>query len=45
MDFRPDKGLLDNDIFVHTGEKLGIALKDFTFISRGEEYLKTIVSD
>ena len=33
------------DIFEHTEEKFGIDLNNFTSESKGEEYLKTIVSD
>ena len=44
---RLDDDSLDKvfDIFVHIEEKLGIALNDFTYENKGEEHLKTIVSD
>ena len=47
MNFRLDDDSLDKvfDIFVHIEEKSGIALNDFTYDSKSEEYLKTIVSD
>ena len=33
------------DIFQHIEEKLGIDFNNFTYESKGEEYLKTVVSD
>ena len=46
MNFRVDDSI-DKvyNIFVHIEEKLGVALNDFTYKSRNEEYLKTIVSN
>ena len=47
MNFKLDDNSLDEiyDIFEHTEEKLGIDLNNFTYESKGEEYLKTIVPD
>ena len=46
MNFKLDNDSLVKvgDIFMHIEEKLGIALDDSTFMSRGKD-LKTIVSD
>ena len=47
MNFRLNDDSLDKvyDIFEHIEEKLEIGLNNFVYESRGEEYLKTIVSD
>ena len=47
MNFKLDDDSLDKvyDIFEHIEEKLKIDLNNFTYESKGEEYLKTIVSD
>ena len=47
MNFKLDDNSLDKiyDIFRHTEEKFGIDHNNFTYESKGEEYLKTIVSD
>ena len=46
MNFKLDDDSLDNiyDIIWHIEEKLKIDLSDFTYVSKGEEYLKTKVS-
>ena len=47
MNFRLNDDSLDKvyNIFEDIEEKLGIDLNDFVYESRGEEYLKTTVSD
>ena len=47
MNLKLDEDLLDKiyDIFDYIERKLEIDLNNFTFESKGEEYLKTIVSD
>ena len=47
MNFKLDDDSFDKmyDIFEHIEEKLGIDLNNFTYESKGEEYLKTIVFD
>ena len=46
MNFKLDDNSLDKiyDIFEHIEEKLEIDLNNFTYESKGEEYLKTTVS-
>ena len=47
MNFKFNVNSLDEiyDVFEHIEEKLGTDLNNFTFETKGEEYLKTIVSD
>ena len=47
MTFKPDDDFIEKfyDIFEHIEEKLGIGLNSSVHESRGEEYLKTTVSD
>ena len=47
MGFKLDDDSLTKvyNIFVHIEEKKGIAINDFTYENKGEEYLKTKVND